>query len=240
MPVNLGTIGFGGGVRINLACESNLEGLYAAGDATSGPGAGVEGFCAYGMPFATTSGAIAGRSAAASIGRIKHPHPLDSSVVREKKGRLLEPLLRKQGEEPDLLTLRVQEILLPMEAYLLRHGDRLARGVEQVEDLKANLLPTLKAYDPHYLRMAIEARNMLFCAECFLKSALLRKESRGSHLRLDYPFTDNDHWLKWIISRQVDGKVRLRTETIPIQRYPLKPSVGLVKHPIIEANERYH
>jgi len=160
--------------------------------------------------------------------------------VREKKSRLLEPLLRKQGEEPDLITLRVQEILLPMETYILRHGDRLAKGIEKIEDLKANLLPSLKAYDPHYLRMAIEARNMLFCAECFLKSALLRKESRGSHLRLDFPFTDNDNWLKWIISRQVDGKLRLRTEKIPIHRYPLKPSVDRVKHPIIEANERYH
>ena len=51
MSVNSGNVGFGGGVRINLSCETNLEGLLAAGDATSGPASGVEGFCAYAIPF---------------------------------------------------------------------------------------------------------------------------------------------------------------------------------------------
>ena len=77
--------------------------------------------------------------------------------------------------------------------YLLRHGDRLRKGIEEVADLKANLLPCLKAYDPHYLRMAVEAKNMLLCAECFLKAALAREESRGSHLREDFPFSENQH-----------------------------------------------
>lgn len=240
VSVNIGNIGFAGGVRINLSCETNLEGLYAAGDATSGPASGVEGFCAYAIPFATTSGARAGRSAAAFIKKMNEPYPLDPSELAEKRDELMVPLGRKHGIEPDLLTLQVQQIVLPMDMYILRHGDRLSKGIEEVEDLKANLLPALTAYDPHYLRMSIEARNMLLSAECFLKAAMMREESRGAHLREDFPFADNRQWLRWIIIRQVDGKLQFRTEPIPIDRYPLKPEADRVKHPIIEANERYH
>jgi succinate dehydrogenase/fumarate reductase flavoprotein subunit len=240
MSVNSGNVGFGGGIRINLFCETTLEGLFAAGDATSGPASGVEGFCAYAIPFATTSGARAGYHAATWIRHVKSPYSLDPSQLRQLKRGLLDPLRRKKGYEPEILTLRVQEILFPMKVYLLRHGDRLQRGIQEMEDLKTNVLPFLKAYDPHYLRMAVEARNMLLCGECFLKAALMREESRGSHLREDFPFTDNQHWLKWIILKQVDDKLRLYSEPIPVSRYPLRPSADRMKHPVIEANERNH
>jgi succinate dehydrogenase/fumarate reductase flavoprotein subunit len=240
VSVNCGNVGFGGGVRINLSCESSLEGLFAAGDATSGPASGVEGFCAYAIPFATTSGARAGYSAAAFIRNRKRGYAFDPSQIRRQTNQLLEPLLRKHGDEPEVLTLRVQEIILPMERYLLRHGDRLLRGIREIEDLKKNLLPYVKAHDPHYLRMAVEAKNMLLSAECFLRAALMREESRGSHLREDFPFVDNKNWLKWIILQQVDGKLKFRKEPVPIDRYPMQPSADRIKHPIIEANERYH
>jgi succinate dehydrogenase/fumarate reductase flavoprotein subunit len=240
MAVNSGNVGFGGGLRINLSCETNLEGLFAAGDATSGPASGVEGFCAYAIPFATTSGTRAGREAAAHISKTRKAYSLGSSQIKQKEEELLRPLLRRAGYEPDVLTLRVQEILFPMERFILRHGTRLTQAIEEVEDLKANLLPHLKAYDPHYLRMALEAKNMLRSAECFLKAALMREESRGSHLREDFPFSENQHWLKWIVLQQEEDHLKVRTEPIPIERFPLRPPVGRVKHPIIEANERYH
>jgi len=127
-----------------------------------------------------------------------------------------------------------------MERYLLRHGDRLLRGIREIEDLKRNLLPCVKAVDPHYLRMAVEAKNMLLSAECFLKAALMREESRGSHLREDFPFVDNEKWLKWIMLKQVDSKLKFWEEPVPINRYPLQPSAKRTKHPILEANERHH
>lgn len=240
VSVNCGNVGFGGGVRINLSCETNLEGLFAAGDATSGPASGVEGFCAYAIPFATTSGARAGHSAAAFVRKRKRAYPLDPSQVRRQTSQLLEPLLRRHGDDPEVLTLRVQETILPMERYLLRRGDRLSKGVEEVEDLKRNLLPYVKAHDPHGLRMTVEAKNMLLSSECFLRAALMREESRGSHLREDFPFVDNEKWLKWIILQLVDGRLKFQKEPVPIKRYALQPSVDRIKHPVIEANERLH
>ena len=38
--------------------------------------------------------------------------------------------------------------------------------------------------------MCEDLKHMVICSEAITRSALLRKESRGAHSRLDYPETD--------------------------------------------------
>jgi len=231
VSVNMGNVGYGGGLRINTSCETGLPGLYAAGDATCGPSSGVEGFCAYAIPFATTSGARSG-AAAAGFAKETGPSLPDEEEIRTYRGELLNPLQREDGVEPDYVVLKVQEIIFPMDIYLFRRGDRLQKALEKVRRLRAEVVPLLKAYDPHYLRMAIEASNMVTCAEMFLRAALTRTESRGSHLRQDHLLMDNLNWLKWIILEEEKGLISVSTEDIPIQEYPLRPERGRSLHPV--------
>ncbi len=83
---------------------------------------------------------------------------------------------------------------------------RLQQSLDAICELRDEVVPLLKAYDPHYLRMGLEAANMVRCGELFLRAALARRESRGSHLREDYPAIDNENWLKWIILREGDNR----------------------------------
>ena len=76
---------------------------------------------------------------------------------------------------------------------------------------------------PHDLARCNEAESMVLCAEMFYRAAMERKESRGWFVREDYPKTDNDNWLKWIIIENKDGDMQVSTERIPIERYPIKP-----------------
>ena len=233
LSVNSGTVGFGGGLHVNTRCETNLRGLYAAGDATDGPAAGVEGYGAYAIPFATTSGARAGTFAAGAVAG--SAPELDPAEVAATEAELFTPLRRQAGVEPEYVTLRVQEAIFPMDVYILRTGDRLRQALRDIEELKERAIPRLVAYDSHYLRMAVEARNMVRCAELFLRAAMERTETRGSHRRLDYPETDNDDWLKWLVFRQTGGRLTLRREDIPIQRFRLRPASGRVKDPVLAA-----
>jgi len=235
--VNMGNVGYGGGLRINTRCETDLKGLFAAGDATCGPASGVEGFCAYAIPFATTSGAISGIAAAECISDAAD-RALDQEEIQRFMEELRRPLRRADGVEPDAVVLRVQELLFPLEIYIVRHEKRLQHSLDAICELRDEVVPLLKAYDPHYLRMATEAANMVRCSELFLRAALARRESRGSHLREDYPAIDNENWLKWIILREGEtGRIESTMEEIPLDRYPAKPDRNRTTHPIAEVME---
>jgi len=231
VSVNMGNVGYGGGLRVNTRCETSLNGLYAAGDATCGPASGVEGFCAYAIPFATTSGAISGIAASEHIKDNEEISP-SSEEIQEFTQELFRPLKTGDGVEPDYIVLKVQELLFPMNIYLIRHHERLQQALDKLCQLRDEFVPLLKAYDPHYLRMAVEASNMVTCGELFLRAAITRTESRGSHLREDYPDIDNSNWLKWIILKQRNGTISVSAEEIPIETYPMKPEKKKYVHPV--------
>lgn len=233
VSVNMGNVGYGGGIRINIRCETGLPGLYAAGDATCGPASGVEGFCAYAIPFAVTSGAISGKAASQYINDVGEVIP-DSDEIKLFSKELEGPLKRTNGVEPDFITAKVQESLFPMGIYIIRKRERLEKALEMISILRDEYVPLLKAYDPHYLRMAVEASNMVTCGELFLRAALARTESRGSHLREDYPEIDNIDWLKWIILKSRDKDISVSIEEIPIESFPIKPERKRYTHPVAD------
>jgi hypothetical protein len=42
----------------------------------------------------------------------------------------------------------------------------------------------------------------------------------------DYPDTDNENWLKWIVLKQLDGEMVLQTEDIPMQLNVYQPEAS--------------
>ena len=50
-----------------------------------------------------------------------------------------------------------------------------------------------------------------------------QKESRGWHLREDFPERDDAGWLKWILVQDKDGEMCLSTEDVPVHDYPFQP-----------------
>ena len=64
---------------------------------------------------------------------------------------------------------------------------------------------------------------MVLVSELYLRSRLLRTESREGCLREDFPYTDNIDWLKWSMLQQEDAGVKLWTEEIPVDQYQHKP-----------------
>jgi len=226
-PTFFGTIASGGGVTANTKCETSLAGLYVCGDAMARPKH---------FPKALSGAAVTGNRAgifAAEYARNRRQCELNPAQLKGLQVSLLAPLQRRQGLEADHIILGIQEVLLPYETTVISRGDRLEKAIQRVEQIRDEEIPLMCASDAHYLRLAHEVSNMALVAEMYLRSRLLRRESRDGCLREDYPYTDNVNWLKWITLKQRDGKMRLGTQDIPV-RPETKSKMGKYLYPIFE------
>lgn len=218
-----------GGPLVNSQFETRLPGLYAAGDAV--PWAGFE--CGQ-LVGAFTGGAKAGESAARFAGRLG-PVLADRHQAEALRRQAMQPLARKDGVEPDQVLLAIQDNVFPYKVLLIREEERMKKALSEVEGIRDNLVPYLHAYDPHYLRMALEAKNLVTLAEMQLRASLARKETRIGGVREDYPYTDNINWLKWVSVEKDDGGMRVFTQDLPMQRYPVKAPAEKALDPVWQA-----
>ncbi len=218
-----------GGFKINRQFQTTVHRLFACGDAASRALTQVNNA----LPGAVTSGAMTGRNAARLALESGRDEP-DKNEVQRLKQRAFGPLGRKSGIEPDQVVLSLQETIAPFNVLILRNERDLNQALARIEDIRDNMARYLCAYDPHFLRMAVEAQNIVTTAELVIRSALARKESRGC-LREDYPFTDNDNWLKSVAVSLSGEDISVATEDFPVAKYPVKPPAGKSVHPIWQA-----
>ena len=232
-PAFFGTIATGGGMIANIKCETSLPGLYTCGDAMARTMTNLRA-----LPGAAVSGARAGRFATEYAKEASEPK-IDEGQVERLRKFAFAPLERKDGIEPDHIIIGLLEMLIPYEVTVISRGDRLEKAIKEVERMRDEEVPLLHASDAHYLRLANEAKSMVVVAEMYLRSRLLRKESRGSCLREDYPYTDNIDWLKNTVLKQENGKLKLWTEDIPVEKYEVEPKREKYLHKVFEvANKR--
>jgi succinate dehydrogenase / fumarate reductase flavoprotein subunit len=219
-------IGGGGPIRVDLDCRTTVEGLWAAGDAAS-LGCGWTGACSSGtkpgrgQPFAFVSGFLAGQSAgryAATTKRLK----INLEEAEKVKERVLAPL--GQGGDIDVrdVIYQVHEAIVPLKYNFHREAGRLKEALTIIDKAKDNLARVV-VKDYHELARYHQAESMAMAAEFILRSSLIREESRGSHIREDFPSRDDKNWLKWIVIRQRKGDARFSTEPVPLDKYKLKP-----------------
>ncbi len=198
---------------INEKCESNIPGLYAAGDALGSYMAGAI-YTQIGSSLAGSAvqGAVAGKAASEYCRGVEMPE-ISKTKMNSVKKEILAPLKREAGYSPAWVTQTLQGIMIPNFIIYIKKERLLKAALAYVEELRDHHMPMLRAADLHELRLAFETRNMILSAEMKLKASLMRKESRCSHYRLDYPQTDTKNWNAWInIYKGSDGSMKFEKQ----------------------------
>ena len=186
---------FMGGIRIDGNCESNVKNLFAAGEATSGVhGANRLG----GNALADTQvfGNIAGIQSAqrAKMSEIENP---DEEEIQSEIDRINN--LQTSGQyNPEDIKTEIRNIMWKYVA-IVRDEEGLKQAQKELDAVEEKSLDMnvqdYKEYNNN-LVSALEVISMIKLAKLIVQSALLRKESRGAHYRIDYPDKNDAEYLK--------------------------------------------
>ena len=205
-------------VVADLEMQTRVPGLFVAGSL-----AHVEaGVHVGGMSLLPCS--VLGRCAGESAARYAmsdQPSRIDENQVLAMKRECYKQF-GKIGINPERVITEILKVIYPYDVSVLKNEPKLKNALGRIESIRDELLPQMDARDLHYLAKSRDVRSMALMAEMFLRASLMRKESRASHYRVDYPNRDDKNWLKWVILSYEDGKLSLRAEPLPLERYKFK------------------
>ncbi|MFM7071951.1 MAG: L-aspartate oxidase [Planctomycetota bacterium] len=195
IPVRPGAHYMIGGVIVDHDGRTSVPGLWAAGEVTSTGLHGANRLASNSLLEGLVYGARAGQGASAAAA--------DSNTLA-----LACPLENHPKVEPDE-PLDLADIRNSLKSLLWRTA-----GVRRERAALADAVETVDAWSSYVFARQFdnsdgwELQNMLTVARVLLRAALAREESRGVHLRTDFPQTDDRRWLGHLVyQRRADGRL---------------------------------
>lgn len=191
-----------GGVLINAQAATCVPGLFACGEAAGGPH-GANRIGGNMMMNTQVFGTRAGAFAAEYANRTRQPH-LSADEAGPELARLKELSSRPAGVEPREVLARIRTTMYRHMA-VRKNAETLQRALDQLAEIEERLLPNLGLW-PGQLHLALGLPRSMEVARLIVRSALLRRESRGPHYRDDYPARDDEAFGRPIVWRRRPGK----------------------------------
>jgi succinate dehydrogenase / fumarate reductase flavoprotein subunit len=212
-----------GGIKVDPeTCESSVPGLFAAGEC----GGGLHGANRLGgnsLSDLLVFGRRAGLGAAEYVKSNGYSTEIDASQIETEKKRVLEPLERRDGENPYELQQEIQEAMME-HANLMRNEESLKEGLEKILAIKERV-PNVKAhgstlFNPGW-HTAQDVRYLTQISEIILRTALERTEQRGAQWRLDYEGMDDELGkINFIVKKDEQGEISIeRREIVPMPEH---------------------
>lgn len=201
-----------GGVEVDERMRTEIPGLFAAGEVTSGLFGAFRG--GDGLTEMLTHGFRAGTSAVEYIKELDTTH-VDYDVVNSVIDETLEPFNRNEGISPYKIQENIEEAT-DNGFNFFRNEKGLQSALNKLEKIKNEEIPKMSlsskstSYNFEWIT-SILLRNLIICNETGVRAALLRKESRGCHMRTDYPEVNNDDWLVKIQAQREGSEIKFTT-----------------------------
>jgi fumarate reductase (CoM/CoB) subunit A len=191
---------FMGGVVIDERCRTSIHGLFAAGEATGGVH-GANRLSGNGLSDPLVFGRIAGREAAL--------YAEDTKKIRASQDVVsIASACKGEGMERGKITEirdRIRQ-LMTHKVGIIRKGTGLEEASGELGSLRG-LFDLKGPAGEKAMGDYFEVRSMLIAALAVARSALFREESRGAHMREDFP-TNKPEMVRSICVRLDNGEIK--------------------------------
>jgi len=196
---------FMGGVITDACCRSSIKGLYACGQAQGG----VMGGNRLGSTSLTEIFVFGKRAGVTAAKEASNRGFCNKDEAVDAIQRL-NNLFGSKGKNPPVnLKKRIQGLMWA-HAGPLRDGQGLTEAYELLAEIKKDAadlgIASFRRYNTQVVD-AIELSHMIPAAEAIIISALKRKESRGAHVRSDFPAMEKTTSPKNVVVKNADGKL---------------------------------
>lgn len=194
------------GIMVDAGCKTELNGLFAVGECACMSVHGANRLGGNSLLETLVFGRIAGKNALRYIKNkaLARPDTLEPAGVRAEEDRARQWMANTAKAKESIREIRMKMgRVMDNEAGPFRDGTMLKRAQTAIARLKRGMVMVSEHNEVFNaeLQSAYELMFMLDLAECTVRSAMHRTESRGAHYRTDYPKRDDKNWLKHIVCR---------------------------------------
>jgi succinate dehydrogenase/fumarate reductase flavoprotein subunit len=210
IPVRPGAHYHMGGIETDEWGATEMEGLYAAGEAACVSVHGGNRLGGNSLMETITFGRRSGQAAAEYALEAPAPGGHGDAARADAEAWVKSLLDNAAGERPWKIRDELGQSMLE-NFGVFRYAEKMEKQIEVLAGLRERYERGVIVEDKGDvfntdLTQAIELGYLLNLADCMLQAGLARKESRGAHSRpADYPDRDDESFLKHSISRWEDG-----------------------------------
>ena len=227
-----------GGIRTNIhGAAKGMDGLFALGEAACWDLHGFNRLGGNSLAETVVAGMLIGQHLLKALKNspMDCPNGIMNDAVERQSARIS---FLKQGVKGEKVYNLRNEMaaVLSEKVGIFRNENDLRKAVHILSELRersehVRISPGSPQVSPE-ISAALQLPGMIKLALCITWGALRRTESRGSHFREDYPFRDDDQWLKRTLAFWPPGEKKPLLRYEPVDTTQLPPEEHARDHAV--------
>ncbi|AJZ76309.1 succinate dehydrogenase/fumarate reductase flavoprotein subunit [Candidatus Nitrosotenuis cloacae] len=211
-----------GGIHTNIDGATELKGVWAAGEAACNSVHGANRLGANSTSECIVWGKITGKIAAEYALNSNHTSQFPHHLVTLEEKRIYDGVFRGQGDYNPYEVRQELTDIMNDKAYVYKTETDLVEGLKRLREIRARTWKHVddkaKEYNTNFSNV-MELDSMFRVAEVVLLGAINRRESRGSHSRIDYPNRDDANFLHHTLAYYDPKEPIMKKHPVTITRY---------------------
>lgn len=224
IPIQPGAHYSMGGVDCNYDGETQMPGLYAAGECSCVSVHGANRLGGNSLLETIVFGKRSGEKLVQYVkGGAVEPAEAPFKEAQQKGIASIESMFKGNGkEDPPTIRLEMKEVMFD-KVGVFREEKPMKEAVAKVRELRerAKHLRPIKGGQVFNLDLqrAYELPGMLELAEAIATGAVTRQESRGSHSRIDFKTRDDQNWMKHTMAQYTPEGPKLSYKKVAVTKW---------------------